>query len=260
MMKLTILGSGTSTGVPVLLCKCPVCRSRNPRNQRLRASAWLQIQGKSLLIDTSTDFRQQALRAKIPRIDAVLYTHPHSDHVQGIDELRCYNFVQKSRIPVYGNLWTQNELCSRFPYIFEPKIPEGGGIPELTFHLIQAAAPFFRIPGLNEKIIPLTLAHGSQECVGYRISSLAYVTDCSSIPDSTLERMSGLSILVLDCLRITAHKTHFNLDQALDLVAKLKPKKTFLTHLGHDMDYTKWMKRLPKGVAFAYDGLSIKAH
>lgn len=258
-MKLKILGSGTSTGVPVLLCPCPVCRSKHPRNQRLRASAWLQLENKSVLIDTSTDLRQQALKARIQSVDAVLYTHPHSDHVQGIDELRCFNFVQKARIPVYGNRWTQTELCSRFPYIFEPKIPEGGGIPELNFHLIDATAPFFRIPGLKEKIIPLALAHGSQECVGYRVGSLAYVTDCSFIPEPTLERMRGLSILVLDCLRIEAHKTHFNLDQALAVVAKLKPKKTFLTHLGHDLDYTKWVKKLPKGVAFAYDGLSIEA-
>jgi len=256
-MVLTVLGCGTSTGVPLIHCKCTVCRSKNQKNKRLRASAWVQVRGKSFLIDTATDLRQQAMRAKIPRIDAVLYTHPHADHIHGIDELRSFNFIQKSEIPVYGNAWTCDELKTKFPYIFDPGPVEGGGIPLLSLHLIQAHDPFIEV--LGEKIVPLPLSHGSKECVGYRIDSVAYVTDCNYIPPLSMERMQGLSVLVLDCLRLEPHGTHFNLDQALDTVSRLKPKKTYLTHLGHEFDYTKQRKKLPKGVSFAYDGLIINA-
>jgi phosphoribosyl 1,2-cyclic phosphate phosphodiesterase len=256
-MLLTILGCGTSTGVPVILCKCKVCRSRNPKNKRLRTSAWIQIGGKSLLIDTGPDFRQQAMRAQIARVDAVLYTHPHADHVHGIDELRSFNFVQKAPIPVYGNEWTCGELKAKFAYIFKPGYVEGGGIPHLDLNLIQTREPVLEIMG--QKIIPLSLQHGSKECVGYRIDSIAYVTDCSYIPPSSIDRMRGISVLILDCLRLKPHGTHFNLDQALETVSILKPKRTFLTHLGHELEYVEWARKLPKGVSFAYDGLTIKA-
>jgi phosphoribosyl 1,2-cyclic phosphate phosphodiesterase len=208
------------------------------------------------LIDTSTDLRQQAIRAKIPRIDAVLYTHPHADHVHGIDELRSFNFIQKQAIPVYGNRWTYDELKGKFPYIFNPAPVEGGGIPQLLLNLINTQDPWFEV--LGEKIIPISLSHGSKECVGYRIDSVAYITDCNYIPPESLRRLEGLSTLVLDCLRLAPHGTHFNLDQALDTVSKLKPKRTYLTHLGHEFDYSKGSKKLPKGVSFAYDGLIIR--
>lgn len=254
-MRLTILGSGTSTGVPVIQCKCKVCLSRSPKNKRLRCSAWLEINQKSILIDTSPDLRLQALRAKIPRVDAVLFTHPHADHVHGIDELRSYNFHQKAAIPVYGNDWTCTDLKTKFAYIFGGFKNEGGGIPLLNLHQFDASAPF--IEPLGEKIIPLSLAHGSKECVGYRIESLAYVTDCSYIPPSSMERMQNLSVLILDCVRLEPHRTHFNLDRALETVEELKPKRTYLTHLGHELDYSEWRKKLPKNVSFAYDGLII---
>lgn len=256
-MLLTILGCGTSTGVPLIHCSCEVCRSKNPKNHRLRASIWIQVRGKSFLIDTATDLRQQALRAKIPKVDAVLYTHPHTDHIAGIDELRSFNFVQKSRIPLYGNAWTYEELKHRFSYIFNPGPIEGGGIPQLDFHLFDPQAPLLEAAG--EKIIPIPVSHGSKECIGYRIDSVAYLTDCSYIPPTSLERMKGLSVLILDCLRIKPHGTHLNLDQAIEVISKLKPKRTFLTHLGHEFDYVKSRKLLPKGVAFAYDGLTIKS-
>src|SRR4051794_27687464 len=212
-MVLTILGCGTSTGVPLLQCKCSVCQSKSPKNKRLRCSAWIQVNGKSFLIDTSPDLRQQALRANIPRIDAVLITHPHADHVHGIDELRGFNYIQKSKIPVYGNEWSYKELKSKFTYIFNPMQVEGGGIPQLELNLIDSQAPYVEI--LGEKIIPLPLSHGSKECLGYRIGSLAYVTDCNYIPPSSMEKMHGLSTLILDCLQLGPHKTHFTLDQAL---------------------------------------------
>ena len=255
-VRLNILGCGTSTGVPLISCKCHVCRSKNPKNRRLRASAWIRTRGKSLLIDTSTDFRQQALREKIPRVDAVLYTHPHADHVHGIDELRSYNFIQGASIPAYGNEWTCRELTHKFEYIFKPQPVEGGGIPQLDLNCIRTESESFEAAGVP--IIPISLKHGSQECVAYRIDGIAYVTDCSYIPPLSLDRLRGLSVLVLDCLRIQPHGTHFNLDQALEVISELRPKKTFLTHLGHDFEYTEWTKKLPKGVYLAYDGLSIR--
>jgi phosphoribosyl 1,2-cyclic phosphate phosphodiesterase len=252
---LTLLGTGTSTGVPIIGCKCPTCRSRNPKNNRLRAAAWVQSRGKSILIDTSTDLRQQALKNKVQRVDAVLYTHPHADHLHGIDELRTFNFIQKGSIPIYGNAWTCEELRDRFPYVFTPIKIEGGGIPQLILNEFESKAEVLDILGVP--VTPISLEHGSRECIGYRIDSVAYVTDCSYISASSLDRLKGLSVLVLDCLRLEKHGTHFNLEQALEIVSQLRPRKTFLTHLGHDFEYAKWSKKLPKGVGLAYDGLKI---
>ncbi len=260
-VHLTILGCGTSSGVPLIRCPCRVCRSKDPKNQRLRASAWLQYRGKSILIDTSTDLRQQALRNKISQVDAVLYTHPHSDHVHGIDELRSYNFLQQAPIPIFGNDWAMDELTQRFSYIFDNHTSEGGGAPQLLANRIYAAdyspKKTLRVQGVP--VVPISVQHGSRECLGYRIESVAYITDCSYIPENSLDRLKGLSVLVLDCLRLEKHGTHFNLDQALETVSRLKPKKTYLTHLGHEFEYAKWAKKLPKGVSLAYDGLKIRA-
>ncbi|OFZ54546.1 MAG: hypothetical protein A2428_13185 [Bdellovibrionales bacterium RIFOXYC1_FULL_54_43] len=255
-MVFTILGCGTSTGVPLIHCHCSVCRSKNPKNRRLRASAWVQFRGKNFLIDTATDFREQALRARIPRIDAVLYTHPHADHIHGIDELRSFNYAQGTPIPLYGNDWTCEEFEQKFAYIFHPTTQEGGGIPQLTLNRFSTALPELAIQGTS--VTPISLLHGSKESVGYRFDSIAYVTDCSYISAASLERMKDLDVLILDCLRIEAHGTHFNLEQALEIITQVRPGKTYLTHLGHDFDYAKWAKRLPKGVALAYDGLKIR--
>ncbi len=260
---LTILGCGTSTGVPIVGCKCKVCKSRDTRNRRLRASVWLQTRGKSILIDTATDLREQALRHKIFHVDAVLYTHPHADHVGGIDELRTYNFLQKSDLPIHGNEWTLDELTTRFPYIFKPTgVVEGGGIPQLIPHLIDGSTETLDIAGVP--ITPVPVSHGSQECLGFRVDSVAYVTDCSYIPSTSLDRLKGLSVLILDCLRLEKHGTHFNLDQAMETVRLLRPKKAILTHLGHDFDYQPWVRKLgrefkgPTQVTLAHDGLKIR--
>jgi phosphoribosyl 1,2-cyclic phosphate phosphodiesterase len=262
--ELVVLGCGTSTGVPLLFCECKVCRSRNPRNHRLRASVWLRAQGKSILIDTSTDLRQQALRHRSPRVDAVLYTHPHSDHVSGIDDMRAFNYIQKARIPAFGNAWTCRELRSRFPYIFAPSDRvEGGGIPLLDLREFDTTSNRLQVEGLE--FVPISTAHGSQECVGYRYRDLAYITDCSTIPEASLKRLEQLDTLVLDCLRLAPHGTHFNLDQALAIGERLRPRRTFLSHLGHDFEYSEWTKgrgskrKLPPGTSLAYDGLKLRS-
>lgn len=262
-LQLTILGCGTSTGVPLIHCKCEVCRSRDPKNKRTRASVWIQTNGRSLLIDTSTDLRQQAIRERIPRIDAVLYTHPHSDHILGIDELRSFNFVQKGEIPVYGNDWTVRELTQRFGYAFTnlgnaaaPSTPpEGGGRPQLRLHTIAADASEFTAAGV--RVVPLPIEHGSKHGLGFLIKKVAYITDCSHIPETTVNRLQDLKLLVLDCLRKGPHDTHFNLERALKFVDDIRPRRTLLTHLGHDFDYRKTNRSLPRGVRLAYDGLKV---
>lgn len=256
-LTVTVLGSGTSSGVPLILCRCAVCRSRNPKNKRTRASVYVQTQGLGILIDSSTDFRSQALRWKIPRIDAVLYTHPHADHIHGIDDLRAYNFVQKSEIPVFGNAWTAEEMRVKFPYIFASGgKTEGGGIPRLTLHPFSTATPSLDVRGVS--VTPVSLEHGSKECVAYRIGGFAYVTDCHRIPEASLARLKDLDTLILDCVRHEPHATHLHLAAALEVVERLKPRKTYLTHLGHEFDHEKSAKELPKGVAFAYDGLRLR--
>jgi phosphoribosyl 1,2-cyclic phosphate phosphodiesterase len=253
---LTILGSGTSTGIPRIVCDCRVCRSREPKNKRTRASIWIKTPSSSLLIDTSPDLRAQAIREKLQHIDAVLYTHTHADHLHGIDELRSFNFAQKSRIPIYGTSRTLLEIRQRFQYIFNDGAYEGGGKPLLDPQEISSSAPHVLVHG--EKIIPLPLEHGSGECTGFRLGSVAYITDTSYIPPQSLERIRGLSVLVLDCLQIEPHRTHLNLKQALEVIDEVRPARTVLTHLGHDFDFREGAKLLPRGVSFAYDGLKIR--
>lgn len=248
LAQVVILGSGTSTGVPVPGCSCAVCSSPLPKNKRTRCSALLSWAGRNILIDTATDLRQQVLREKIAHVDAVLFTHTHADHVHGIDDLRPFNRHDQSAIPLYGAPDDLATLRRTFPYIFAAE-PGGGYRPRLEPREISAPFSLF---GLTVQPIPLW--HGREATLGYRIGAFAYLTDCSDIPDSSALLLGDLEVLVIDALRFTPHNTHFNVAQALQEVARLRPKRALLTHLSHEVDHDRHQQQLPLGVEFAYDG------
>ncbi len=251
-MRVTFLGSGTSGGVPVINCSCSVCRSLNPKNKRLRSSILIETGGVTILIDTSPDLRQQLLRRPVERLDAVLYTHAHADHIFGLDELRRFNYLQKERIPAYANQSTAQTLRSIFHYAFQPGALKPG-VPNLSLKIIDGV---FDIGGV--KIIPLPLLHGDQEILGFRIGKFAYCTDVSRIPEASFKLLQGLDILALDALREKPHPTHFSLEQALEQAARIKAKKTWFTHISHILDEDRHGQNLPDGYAFAYDGLELE--
>ncbi len=267
-MRVTILGSGTSIGVPVPACGCSVCRSDNPKNKRLRTSIFIQLDSKSssgsvsaqsfnLLVDSSTDLRQQALAANISRIDAVIYTHAHADHIFGIDDLRSFNFRQKSAIPLYADDATTISLQKIFQYAFEPEENYlGGALPQLTLHRFEEFKPI--VLGGHE-ILPIPIEHGRLKVFGFRIGNFAYLTDCSKIPDESRKYLSGLEVLVLDGLREQPHNTHFSHEQAVKEVEQLQPKQTYLIHISHDAEHENANRKLNAmtkfAVELAYDGL-----
>lgn len=250
-MKIIILGCGTSTGVPVIGCKCSVCISKNPKDKRTRTSALITVNGKNILIDTSTDLRQQSLANNVQRIDAVIYTHPHADHIHGIDELRSFNIVQREKIPCYGNDFTIKRIKEMFNYIFTTEDMESW-TPELEIFKISSAFDLFGI-----KIQPVNILHGRLNIFGYRIGNFAYVTDCSQVPNESKGLLEKLDLLVLGALRHKPHPTHFSIQQAVELIDELKPKKTILTHLSHNIGFEETNKSLPDSIELAYDGMEI---
>jgi len=251
-MQVTILGSGTSTGVPAIGCRCPVCRSTDPKNSRTRASIFIRREGTGLLVDTSTDLRLQALAHGVDRIDAVLYTHAHADHVHGIDELRSFNWLQQGPIPCYGNRATIAQLTARFGYVFSNGPGGPGYKPQLVPHELDGAR---EISGVL--VEPVEVVHGEDRIYGYRIGSMAYVTDCSEISAASRDRLRGLEVLILSAIRYDAHPTHFTLAQALAVVGDVKPQRAVLTHLSHVFEYETVNRQLPSGVELAYDGMVL---
>lgn len=251
-VNLTFLGSGTSLGVPIIGCRCPVCTSTDPRNKRTRASVWLRFHGKSVLIDTAPELRLQALTNGISRVDALLYTHVHADHVFGFDDIRRFNQMQREVIPVYGSEETLSGLRELFGYAFDPKVPNWN-VPQVASHVIEGP---FQLFGLT--IHPITVMHGSTPVTAYRLRDLAYVTDCSHIAEEQIDALRDLDVLVLDALRYEPHPKHFSLEEALSIVERLRPARTYLTHLSHAFDHATVERLLPKNVYLAYDGLCIQ--
>jgi len=251
-MKVTFMGSGTSMGVPTIGCPCSVCTSEDPKNKRTRPSLLVNVRGNNFLIDTATDFRQQAIRENLKRIDAVLYTHGHADHILGLDDLRPFNYFQRMHIPCFGNEPTMNYICSMFSYVFTNPQP-GGSIPRIEPRIISERFEF-----LGVEIQPLPVLHGKIPVNGYRIGKLSYITDCSEIPDSTYRLLEGTSVLILGVLRYEPHQTHLYVDSALEIIRRVRPDQTYFTHLSHDFDHERTDAELPDGVNLSYDGLNFE--
>jgi phosphoribosyl 1,2-cyclic phosphate phosphodiesterase len=253
---LTILGCGTSTGVPLPGCTCEVCSSPSEKNKRDRTSAWLRTDaGYSVLFDAGPDLRQQSLRFKIPRIDAVLFTHPHADHILGVEDLRGFNFVQRESIPCFGTADLIEALQRTFPYIFDPDPNyQGGMLAKLELHELLHYSPLTFAPF---EILPFTLMHGSSPITGYRFGNVAYATDCNAIPTESEAHLQGVDYLILDGLRHEPHKTHFSISEAIETAKRLNAKQTYLIHMTHTIDYDTENPKLPEGIDFCYDGLEI---
>ncbi|HHY14600.1 MAG TPA: MBL fold metallo-hydrolase [Firmicutes bacterium] len=250
-MEITFLGTGTSHGVPVLACGCSVCKSENPKNKRTRSSLWVQTQGASILIDTATEFRLQALQAGITSVDGVLYTHCHADHVFGFDDLRVFSELTKRDIPVYGNESTIRELREVFGYVFR-KTQKGGGKPRVETRTVKGPLQI-----KNVRVRPIPVFHGRLPILGYRLGGMAYLTDCSSIPPASLDLLQDLEVLILGVVRYEPHPTHMHVEQALQLVKLLGPRQTYFTHISHLLEHEQVNRALPAGVSLAYDHLKI---
>jgi phosphoribosyl 1,2-cyclic phosphate phosphodiesterase len=250
--KITVLGSGTSVGVPTIGCHCDVCTSTDPRDQRLRPSVLVSYEGHNVLIDTTPDLRTQALRAKITHLDAVLFTHHHADHVMGLDDVRPFNFRQKGNIPIYASEPTMAAILRCFPYIFDG-VKKESNIPRLETHLIHGGA--FDLFGLE--FLPVPILHGSQQIYGFRFGAAAYLTDHSEVPESSMELLQGLDVLFLDALRYKPHATHSTVERSVKTAERLAAKRTFFTHICHDLGHERAESLLPQGVFLAYDGLEL---
>lgn len=255
-MKITVLGSGTSSGVPVIGCQCPTCQSTNSKDKRLRSSCFIQTDKANFLIDTGPDLRQQALTNGIQRIDAVLITHTHADHVHGIDDLRIYNAMQNAPIPVFGHKGHLDNLQHMFRYIFNPSMAYPSLVPRLEAH---AKDDDFEFKGQQIQMIPC--AHGvAGTTYNYRIGNFAWLTDTNGIPHKSLDKLQGLDVLFIDGLRPSDHPTHFKLEQSLAAAKKIAAKQTFLIHLAHDYLHERddAVVFREHGVHLAYDGLSVE--
>lgn len=251
-MKLTFLGTGTSQGVPVIACECAVCQSQDPRDARLRTSAMLEVNGKTLVFDTGPDFRQQMIRAKVSRLDAVLYTHCHRDHTAGLDDTRSFVFRQKQAMDLYGDGDTLHSLKLDYRYVFaEHKYP---GIPDVTLH--EVGKKPFKIGSVE--ITPVPVMHLHMPVLGYRIGDVAYITDANHIPPTSMKLLQGLEVLVLNALQKEPHVSHFTLDQAIEVVRALQPKRALFTHISHKLGrHADVQAELPEGIELAFDGLVV---
>jgi phosphoribosyl 1,2-cyclic phosphate phosphodiesterase len=252
-VKITVLGSGTSVGVPTVGCECEVCTSSDPRDQRLRPSILVSYAGRNVLVDTTPDFRTQALRAKIDHLDAVLFTHSHADHVMGLDDVRPYNFRQRESIPIYAAEPTMAAIHRCFSYIFDG-LKKESNVPRLDPHTIDGAP--FDLFGMS--VVPVPILHGSQLIYGFRFGAAAYLTDHSDIPESSMGMLRGLDVLFLDALRYRPHATHSTVERSVETAKELAARRTFFTHICHEIGHQKGESQLPPGIRLAYDGLELE--
>ena len=252
-MKLTFLGTGTSQGIPVIGSTHPVCLSEDIRDKRLRTSAHIEVAGKHLVIDTGPDFRQQMLANHVKQVDALLYTHEHRDHTAGFDDIRPFNFMQKKDMPLYCSSRVSEAMKRDYAYVFEAnKYP---GAPGAVIHEIDNES--FDVEGIT--VVPIEVMHMNLSVFGFRINDLTYITDAKTISVKEKEKIKGSKVLILNCLRIEEHYSHFNLEEALALVEELQPEQTYFTHISHLLGFHEEVsKLLPNNVKLAYDGLQIE--
>lgn len=250
---LTLLGSGTSMGVPMAGCECAVCTSTDPRDQRTRSSVHVGTRDRGFLIDTSPEMRLQVVREKIHRVDAVFYTHAHADHIMGLDDLRVYCFRQQEAIPLYCEPVVRHTIQRAFFYAFDEELQTLHSRPRLTFQPLDLTP--VEMDGL--RVRPIRLIHGQLPILGFRINDVAYCTDVSGIPEESWPLLSGLRVLILGAIRDEPHPTHFTVGQALEVVKRVRPERTYLTHISHTLGHVETNARLPRGVELGYDGLKI---
>lgn len=251
-MQITLLGVGSSAGTPVVGCNCATCQSSNSRNKRSRCSSLITLPtGENILIDTGPDLRNQALRENIKRVDAVLYTHTHADHLHGIDDLRAFCQIQRSQIPLFANQDAVTHIQNKFGYTLREPC-DFWDLPVLRAEVIHQPFQLFNTP-----IIPIPVMHGKIHIFGYRIGNLAYLTDVSEIPEPSFDLLQDLDILLLDCLRETSHPTHINMEQSLSYISRIKAKQSYMIHMTHDLEYETLSAKLPAHVFAGYDGLKL---
>jgi phosphoribosyl 1,2-cyclic phosphate phosphodiesterase len=251
-VRITFLGTGTSHGVPMIGCECATCLSTDPRDTRLRPSIYVETPGARLLVDAGPDLRAQALRHRISRVDAILFTHGHADHILGMDDVRRFNALMKGPMPCYGDDATRDDIRRMFSYVFDPATPKGGGLPQLDLRPIDGP---LRVADLE--VTPVPVHHGARPILGFRFGPFAYLTDCNRIDEGAWPLLAGLDVLVLDALRIRPHPTHFSLDEAVATATRIGAGRTFFTHMCHDLLHASTDARLPPGMALAYDGLVL---
>lgn len=251
-VKITFLGTGTSQGVPVIACDCDTCKSDDPHDKRLRTSLLIQTENITLLFDAGPDFRQQMLRAQVSRLDGIILTHEHKDHIAGLDDVRAFNYRNQSAIDIYSEERVQKAIKEEYSYVFsEIQYP---GIPKMK--LIQITEHGFSVKGLE--IVPVRVFHYHLPVYGFKIGNFAYITDANYIPEESKEKLYGVKYLVINALRKEKHISHFNLREALDFIREVSPKKAFITHISHQMGFhAEVSKELPKGTNLAYDGLVV---
>lgn len=255
-MELTFLGTGTSQGVPMIGCECEVCRSTDSRDHRLRTSSMVEVGPRRLIIDAGPDFRQQMLRERVARIDGVLITHAHKDHTGGLDDVRAFNYWQHRAVDVYCEDRVQQVLRKDFDYAFASENLKYPGVPQIELHTIEAGE-MFSVAGVD--VMPIRLMHWRLPIVGFVIGDLCYITDCNAIDDSVIEQIRGCRVLVINALRMQPHISHFSLEQALAVVARVAPQRAYLTHCSHQLGfYSETSKLLPPNVELAYDGLRVQ--